>query len=268
MKLLNIDFAIQDKSTIAFGLTHIKGIGKTSVASLKRIAKFKDPQQMLLKSFLKKSKVKKNVMEALIKSGALDHLGMKRTDLLIRYKLLTGMTEREIGLLESHLEAADGNIIKAIRLTIRSTEKGKKMTAPRIKKTIDLIDQVMQLADANPISANIGYEKFYLGIPLTGNELQLYNNPRSELRCRDMHRLRDGSKGALAVIIEKVKIIKDKNKNEMCFMTVSDDTYMMETIVFSSTYKNYSWIIEEGKAVLILGKKDGESFIIRKIEHL
>ena len=269
LKLLNLDFAIQDEKTIAFGLVHIKGIGKTSVASLKRIAKFDNPNELLIRSFTKGSKVKKNVMEALIKSGAIDYLGTHRVDLLLRYKVLSTLTERELNLmLDNYFDAADKDVLGAIRLMMKSEEKGKKMTKPRIKKTADAICEISRGLEGNKKRACIGYEKFYLGIPLSGNEISLYNTPRSGLRCRDMHRLRDGTEGALAVIIEKVKVIKDKNKNHMCFMTVSDDTYIMETVVFSSTYKNYSWIIEEGKPVLIFGKKDGESFLVRKIDHL
>lgn len=269
LKLLNLDFAIQDRKTIAFGLVHIKGIGKTSVTSLKRIAKFDEPNLLLMKSMMKGSKVKKNVMEALIKSGALDYLGVHRVDLLVRYKLLSALTERELNLLdEGFFVRAGGDILKATKLLLASEEKGKKMTKPRKLKVTDLIVELMKDLDCNKKRACIGYEKFYLGIPLTGNELDLHNNPRAELKCRHIHKLRNGAEGALAVIIEKVKVIKDKNKNHMCFMTVSDDTYIMECVVFSSTYKNYSWIIEEGKAVLILGKKDNESFIVRKFEHL
>jgi DNA polymerase-3 subunit alpha len=269
LKLLNLNFAIQDKNTIAFGLVHIKGIGKTSVASLRRIAKFAKPDELLIKSFTKGSKVKKNVMEALIKSGALDYLGVNRVDLLVRYKILSGLTERELRILtENFFALADNKVVAAIKLMIKSDEKGKKMTKPRIAKVSELVAEVSRDLEGNKVRACIGYEKHYLGIPITGNELQLYNSPRAGLRCRDMHRLRDGTEGAIAVVIEKVKVIKDKNKNQMCFMTVSDDTYMMECVVFSSTYKNYSWIIGEGKAVLLLGKKDGDSFIVRKIEHL
>ena len=268
LKLLNLDFAIQDEKSIAFGLVHIKGIGQTSVTSLKRIAKFEEPNEMLLSSFIKGSKVKKNVMEALIKSGAIDYLGVNRVDLLVRYKILSALTEREITILKETFFPRSLDVIKAVRLMMKSDESGKKMTKPRISKMSEVLEDVAKDLDGNKKSLCIGYEKYYLGIPITGSELQLYNNPRSGLRCRDMHRLRDGTEGAIAVIIEKVMVIKDKNKRFMCFMTVSDDTYMMECVVFSSTYKNYSWIIEEGKAVLILGKKDGETFVVRKIEHL
>jgi DNA polymerase-3 subunit alpha len=207
-------------------------------------------------------------MEALIKSGALDYLGVNRVELLVRYKVLSGLTERERDLLKDLFEQSGSDVLKAVRLLMKSEEKGKKMTKPRIVKVGDLIKEVLQDLDGNKKFKAIGYEKHYLGIPLSGSELELHNTPRASFRCRDVHRLRDGTEGAIAVIIGNVKRIKDKRGNHMCFMTVHDDTYLMECVVFSSTYGNYSWIIEEGKAVLLTGKKDGESFIVRKLEHL
>jgi len=269
LKLLNNDFAVQDEKTIAFGLTHIRGIGKTSVASLKRISKFTESNELLLKSFVKGSKVKKNVMEALIKSGALDYLGVNRVELLVRYKILSGLTDRERDLVSSEFFARGGNdILKAVRLLIKSEEKGKKPNKPRKKKLAELIVEVMQDLDGNRKRKAIGYEKFYLGIPLSGSELELHNNPYTSFRCRDFHRLRNGTEGAIAVIIGQVKRIKDKRGKHMCFLMAHDDTYMMECVVFSSTYKHSSWIIEEGKPVLLTGKKDENNFIVRKIEHL
>ena len=269
LKYLNINFATEGDAAIVFGLTHIRGIGKTSVASLKRISKFTDGNELLLKSFTKGSKVKKNVMEALIKSGALDYLGVHRVDLLVRYKILSGLTDRERELLiGGFFERGEGDILKAVSLLRRSDEKGKKLTKPRKVKVAELVEEVKKDLDGSKKRKCIGYEKFYLGIPLTGSELELHNTPRASFRCRDMHRLRDGTEGAIAVIIGKVKVIKDKRGQYMCFLTVHDDTYLMDCVVFASTYKHSSWIIEEGKPVLLSGKKDGESFIVRKIEHL
>ena len=73
----------------------------------------------------------------------------------------------------------------------------------------------------------------------------------------------------MGVIIESIKAITDKKGNRMCFMSLSDNTYMIDSaVVFSRAYKNCSWIIEQGKPVLISGTKNDTSLFVNKIEHL
>lgn len=269
LKLLNTDFSILDSNTIAFGLAHIKGIGASSIRSLKRIAKFDEPDELLINSFTKGSKVKRNVMEALIKSGALDYLG-DRNDLLGRYRVLSKMTARERQILsEDFLDGSTG-IISGIKQFMESNKKGRKLTKPRKIKISNFLDEIAKDSGGNKKLRYIGYEKHYLNIPLSGTEVEIYNNPAVDIKCRDVHRLRPGAGGVLGVVIESVKYKKDKRGGEMCFMVVSDDTYILDCVVFSSTFKYYSWIIEEGKPVLIQGAKDKkrDSFIVRKISNL
>jgi len=267
LRLLNVHFAIQDETSIAFGLGHIKGVGQSSIRSIKRIAKINEPNEVLFTSFKKGKKVKKNVMEALIKSGALDYFNIDRINLLVRYKVLCGLTDREREAVEStFMIEAGGDILKAFKLL-----SGSKIPRGRGRKqkVVELIIESEKDLGGNKKLQSIGYEKFYLGIPLSGNEVELHNNPLVNLKCRSLHKLPSGTEGCLGVVIQKVKQFKDKRENWMCFLTVSDDTYMMDgVVVFSSTFKNYSWIIEEGKPVLLTGKKDKESFLVRKIEHL
>ena len=52
-------------------------------------------------------------------------------------------------------------------------------------------------------------------------------------------------------------------------MKISDNTYMLDSVVvFTGQYTKFGWIIEEGKAVLISGKKRDGSLLVDSIEHL
>lgn len=268
LKICNADFAVQDKNSIAFGLGHIKGVGKSSLSSIKKIAKMSSVNEIFEKSFKKGLKVKRNVMEALIKSGAMDYLGEDRLELIVKYKILCGLTDRERDSVFNQFikEAFEpGDMMSAFNLLANSkVPRG----ATRKQKVKDLIADFKKELRGNTKRISIGYEKFFLGIPLSGSVVELHNNPYINIKCRQLNKLADGVQGCLGVVIDKVKKIKDKNLNEMCFLTVSDDTYLVEAVVFSSVYKNFSWIIEEGKPVLLTGKKSKGSFLVRKIEHL
>lgn len=175
-----------------------------------------------------------------------------------------GLTDREREALET--EFMSKGMTKGFRLLLDSKiPRGRGRKA----KITDLIEESKKELGGNKKLKQIGYEKYFLGIPLSGSEVELYNNSQVDLKCRHLHKLASGTRGSLGVIILKVRQIKDKKGNWMCFLTVSDDTYMMDNVlVFSRAFKNYSWIIEEGKPVLLTGKKNGESFFVDKIEHL
>ena len=206
----------------------------------------------------------------LIKSGAIDYFGEDRLQLIVKYKILCGLTDRERNavfdeFLDKQALVQDTALFNAFN-ELKASKVSRGDT--RKQKVKDLIYEAKKDLRGNTKRTSIGYEKFYLGIPLSGSLVEIHNNPWVNIKCRTLNKLRDGTNGCLGVVIDKVKKIKDKNHNEMCFLTVSDDTYLVDAVVFSSVYKNYSWIIEEGKPVLLTGKKSKDSFLVRKIEHL
>ena len=265
LKNLNSDFDILDNKSIAFGLGHIKGVGASSLRSLKRISDSKDDIDFLRKAFAEETKVNKGVVVALIKSGALDYISSRRVRLLWWYKLFCELTERERNFMYEQLDIVGATLNKSLENLLESSVPNKARK-PKIKLVIDDITREL---GGTPKKMCIAWEKFYLGIPLSGSLVDLYYNPRVNIQLKNFGRLSDKTSGCIGVVIESIKKIKDKNHNEMCFLTVSDATYMTDSIVvFSSTYRNLGWIIEEGKPVLITGRKDRDSFLVRKIEHL
>lgn len=272
----NIDFAKVDDKTIAFGLGHIKGVGRGAVGQLKRVSKAKTANQFLKMCFDKTEQttstgktrksvsVKSNVAEALIKSGALDYFGRERITLLGEYKLLSVLTARERAFVFEQMDN-DLPVIKGYHELMASKIPNKR----RKPRLMELVDGINKSLAGNTKRMRIAFEKHYLGIPLSGSLVELYYNERVNIKLRDFPKLPDGTKGAIGVVIDKIKNHKDKNHNEMCFLTVSDETYFSNSIVvFASFYKKISWILEEGKPVLITGTKNRGSFLVKDITHL
>jgi DNA polymerase III alpha subunit len=142
-------------------------------------------------------------------------------------------------------------------------------SATRKPKILEAVAAIKaEFLGANPKKLAIAWEKFYMGVPLTGSLVELYSNPRVDTKLRNLLRLRPGTYN-LGVVIEGIKKFKDKKGNWMCFLTLSDETYMMNTaVMFSKAYNDNAWILEEGKPVFINGRKDKDSFFVNKIEHL
>lgn len=304
LALMNEDFAIQDEKTIAFGLAHIKGVGASSISSLKKVATVKTAREFLIASYPEKdkqakltkkqkealenienieqdsveadrlseafvkeskSKLNKTVCEALIKSAALDHLTTNRVKLLECYRILGALTERERSLFIKDFYKEGIKFDDALTSFLTS-KVPSKTRGPKIAEEVQTIRKDLK---GNPKKMAIAWEKFYLGVPLTGSLVELYYNPRVDTKLRNLLRLRSGHVGSVGVVIESAKKFKDKNGNWMAFLTVSDETYISESfVVFSKQFMDNGWIIEEGKPVLISGRKDKDSFIVNKIEHL
>lgn len=273
LKMMNKDFVITPDGAIAFGLSHIKGIGKGAVAAVKKIWKEGENSVDFLRhayklcACCKKTTHRSNVVEALIKSGATDCItGRKgRIRLLAEYKLLGILTARERRFVFEEMDKGASDIRQAY-LNLLSSKIPNKARKPRIQ------DQVRDMNDSlagNTKRMCIAYEKFLLGIPLSGSLVELYYNERVDTKCRDFHKLPEGTKTNLGVVIEGVRTIKDKNGNKMCFLSVSDETYMLDSVVvFASSYNKVAWIIEEGKPVFISGKKSRGGLIVYDINHL
>jgi len=263
LRLLNTDFRIKDNKTISFGLSYIKGVGQSSLKSLENLSGARSPTDLLKLAFSKGTKVRSNIVDGLIKSGSCDYLG-PRIPLLRAFRILGEMTERERSEIFLHL-GDDFNIDGAIA-HLMDSKVPNKARKPKLTECIETINKSL---GGNYKRMSIAFEKHYLGIPLSGSLVDLYSDEKVNIKCRDFPKLKEGTRGSIGVVIEKVRQIKDKNGNYMCFMSVSDDTYMLDSVVvFSSYYTKLSWIIEEGKPVLITGKKNQGSFLVQSIEHL
>lgn len=265
----NSNFEFTDEMDLVFGMSHIKGVGKKSLESIRQLKGINTSYGLLKKLFVDKCKIKKNVVQSLIKCGALS-IPMDRVRLLARYDFLNMLTDRE----RSYLFKSD--LVKDIAVEDMLAELIKNDVPRgnnRISKLIETWSNIKRDLGGNRKRMALAWEKYHLGMPLSGSEVELYNNWNVDTTCRDFLSLKHGDRVKVGVIIESIREIKDKNKNLMCFMQVSDATYMMDGVtVFSRQYNKLGWIIQEGKAVLIKGKKSdnhrGTGLLVDSIEHL
>jgi DNA polymerase-3 subunit alpha len=273
LELMNKDFVMTPDGAIAFGLGHIKGVGAGAITAIKKLWKpGETPNDFLRHAFklcscCKKASHRSNVIEALIKSGATDCITNRknRIKFLAEYKLLSILTARERKFIFDEIDKGAAGVKEAYQILMDS-KVPNKARKPRIYEQVNDMNDSL---GGNPKRMCIAYEKYLLGIPLSGSLVELYYNERVDIKCRDFHKLKEGAKGSLGVVIENVRTIKDKNGNRMCFLSISDETYMLDSVVvFASFYNKNAWIIEEGKPVFITGKKSRGGLIVNNINHL
>ena len=267
VRRLNKEFEFTDNDELIFGLSHIKNVGPSALPTLKHLVDIKDETALFIALFGGKTKVKKNVMEAIIKAGALDYCLPSRIDALRRFRMLNVLTARESGWLVNHPDVLSehhnswlSNLVKA---------KIPRPMEKRFNKIVISWNNVSKELDGNSSKLGLAYEKYHLGMAISGSEVDLYSNYRVDTSCKDFLRIRSGSRVTMGVLIEEIRKIRDKRNQEMCFLKISDSTYMLDSVVvFASVYKKCCWLLEPGKVLMIRGKKQDTSLLVDLIEHL
>ena len=267
LREMNGEFKFNELDEVIFGLAHIKGVGKSALKDIKQLKGVESEADLFKALFVDGKKVKKNIIEALIKSGAFSStISSERVRLLARFQFLIMLTAKERKALFEDNIVLDNNSIKGM---ISYLIDNKIPNVNRCGTIVSKWREILAGLGGNRKRMSLAWEKFHLGMALTGSEVDLYKNYRVDTTCKDFMSLRNKSRVAMGVIIEDVHTIKDKNKNPMCFMKISDATYILDGIVvFSRQYNKLAWIIEKGNAVLIKGRKDNASLLVDSIEHL
>lgn len=258
------DFSF-DGDSLRFGIIHVKGIGASALPSIKQLKGINSEAELFASIFGGKVKIKTDVVEALIKSGSIDNIVSDRIRTLARYRFLRALTDREVEfLLSSNLIDRPMNDWVTILLDSKIPNKNRKVKIEELRNAIS-----KELGVSNRKRLALAYEKYCLGLTVTGSEVDIYSSDKITTTCRDFLKMPNKTRATLGVLIEDVRTIKDKNGNWMCFLKLSDSTYFLDgAVVFASTYPKCAWIIEPGKVVLVSGRKDGVSFLVDKIEHI
>ena len=266
----NSQFSFTESNDLVFGLSHIKGVGVKSLKTIEQLKGITTSYDLFKKLFLdKKCKVKRNVVQALIKCAALA-IPIDRVKLLARYEFLLMLTDRERNYLFDKSLVKDNSVTEMLASII---ENGIPRGNNRINRLMETWADIKRDLGGNRKRMALAWEKYHLGMPLSGSEVELYNNWQVDTTCQSFLSLKHNDRVKVGVIIEEIREIKDKNENLMCFMKVSDATYMMDGVtVFCNQYAKLGWIIQEGKAVLIKGRKSdnskGTGLLVNSIEHL
>jgi DNA polymerase-3 subunit alpha len=295
--MMNVDFAFTEDSVLSFGISHIKGVGDSSIDSIKAIQNVKTDAELYREVFKPKPKkpkepeittevdsftdkngdevtvttvtkksngIKKNLIEALIRAGALDNITTDRIEMLKKFRFIESLTPREQKAILENIDALE--TMDAVYEAIKSSGIPKKDRLPKIDESFNTIARDL---GGNKRRMMLAFEKFHLGMALSGSETELYFNRKVDTTCRDFLKLRSDTYISLGVLIEDVRKIKDKNGNWMAFLQVSDSTYLLDgVVIFASAFMKIGWILEPGNVILLKGKKRDTSLLADFAEHL
>lgn len=241
-------FSVSD-GNIRFGMAAIKNVGRNFIIRLtqerKQQGKFWSFQDFCERMY--PYDLNKRALEGLIKSGAFDSMGYKRSQLLVIY-------ERA---LEFVSQAKRKNIEGQLDLFGMGNEEMQKTD-------VDLPD-----IPERPKNELLMMEKESTGLYLSGHPMDAYQELSEKMMADPIRRIEEDVMGDnpnpfygdqmqvnLAAVVSHVKTKTTKNGSMMAYVTAEDLSGSMEMIVFSGILQNCSSFLKEDQAIIAQGRID------------
>lgn len=254
-------FTVSNKN-IRFGLAAVKNVGINAIDSIITARKEKGSFKSLY-DFMNKvdlNLINKRTVESLIKCGAFDSLGAKRSQMLAVYeKLMDGVHEQKKRNVEGQLSLFD---------SIETADTMEQNIYPNIEEY--------------PQKVLLSMEKEMLGLYISGHPLLEYeeilknktsittadlikhNDDDAEKSIEDLSY--DGQRVVMGGIITGIKQKSTKSNSLMAFVQLEDLYGTIEVIIFPKTFEECAGLIKTDSIVLVKGRvnqrEDEETKII------
>ena len=243
------NFTMVGKDTIRFGLGAVKNVGQTAIESIIDSRK-KEGRFTALSDFCGRTNsrlVNKKVMESLIKCGAFDSLGLKRSQLM--------------AILSKSMDIAS------------SIQKEKSLGQMLLFDPSSTHSEDVPDIKEWPESQLLHFEKEMLGFYITGHPLAEHEDLLKEYSTAPSNALKDLNDGArvrFGGIINKIKnTITKRTGEKMAIMMMEDLEGSVEVLVFPMAYKNVSKYIRPNFPIFVNGrlnlKEDRPKIIVEDI---
>lgn len=229
-----MDFTVSGKS-IRFGLVAIKNIGESAIESV-IATRIEGGKYRSIFDFCKRvdlRKVNKRAIESLIKSGAFDTTGARRSQLLESLDkaiALGGAAQREKNQV-SIFEALEAN--------------GDDSTGETLPAIPEWEEHIL-----------LKNEKDTIGFYITGHPLAKFESKirrYSSSSTRDLSNKEDGNDVTVCGIITEVRTTLTKKGDRMAYVRLEDLEGSVELIIFPELYRSSSALLTEDRPVLTAG---------------
>jgi len=226
--------------SIRFGLVAVKNVGEGAIDSIitmrEKNGRFKSIYDFTEK--VDSRLVNRKVIESLIKCGAMDSLGLYRSQLS--------------AILDKALEVAGG--IQKDRMNGQLSFFDRFQGEENFKKTFQEMPNIPEW----PENQLLAYEKEMLGFYITKHPLARFEKlikTYSTCGASSLRTLKDGDEALLGGIISKVKFTTTRKTNEkMAILTLEDLSGVVEVLVFPSTFAKHGSLIKQDAMVFVKGR--------------
>ena len=255
---MNELFILKDNK-IYFGLTDIKGVGKSVFDKLVQISKNVDLTNANWLNYLclVLTNINSTAAKALIQCGALNFIPMTRNKMLFEYNIISSLTKKELENLNNNAQSFSS--LKQgleLLLTLPRVNKNRKKVLEDLIYSLtfppySLDDSPEWLADS---------EDCLLGCSITCSKLDMYDISMTNITCKEIKNTTMQENLILGGEIDNINITKTKTGKtpgqEMAFVTMIDSTGSVDSIIFfPETFKTYKNLLFMGNIIIVKGNK-------------
>jgi DNA polymerase-3 subunit alpha len=223
---------------IRFGLAAVKNVGHGAIELVLAVRDEGGPFTSLF-DFCERvdhRRVNRRVVESLIKAGAFDSTGAKRSQVM--------------SVLDEALEI--GHRVQKDRINGQYT----LFEAVSMDSHETIYPPLPEIAEWNE-SELLTYEKESLGFFITGHPLARYEEILNKFANANTQKLPDISEGRMVRIggiVRDYKLYHDRKGEVMAFVTLEDLSGFVEVTLFASLYSTISELIEKDAAIIVDGR--------------
>ena len=242
------DFTVVGEA-IRFGLAAIKNVGDSAIEAIlkarERLNKFSSLNDFCENVDLRT--VNKRVIENLIKCGAFDSMGEKRSNLM--------------SMLEDSLETA------------QRVQRDRDMGQISLFGTLEITpNNRTHKAEEWSEKDLLRYEKESLGFYITGHPLTPFKKElklSANVTTQSISEVKNGKNISIGGIVIRTRSQITKKGDRMAYITLEDLQGSVEVILFPDVYKEYTSFLETEDPILIKGsakvEDEGTKIIAKKI---
>lgn len=244
-----IIFTSTDKGEIRFGLSALKGVGKSVIGELMN----ERSTNGLFKSFydfckrMAGTKFNKKAYEAMIKSGAFDSTEFNRRTLMENYEKATAQATQEAK------SRSNGQLSL---FDLMSDEDVKQFSEPQFKEFPEYGEE-----------EKLKYEREVTNLFISGHPLNKYTKAISIAGAASIGdvlesieagdgRFKSGQFVSIASVLFDVEKRLSKKGNKMALFKMQDITSDIGAIAFATTVEESGFLLEDNNCVLVKGKID------------
>ncbi len=237
------DFGFTVKNgDVRFGLAAIKNVGEAAAREVirERVKQGRFHSLFEIVAGTDPRTVNKKVLESMIKAGAIDSLGWRRS--------------QSFHLIDTLIEYGHG--LQKMRQTPQSLLFGGSQLAPP-----DIPDEVKEMREWDE-SLFLSYEKDALGFYITGHPLAQFEKRLKKLTSHSINQLDEeqdfNSEIRVAGIISAIRFVKTRKDERMATFILEDLSGRIDVVAFPDSFKRFSEYLREGNLVWVKGRFMGE----------
>ena len=234
-------FSVNDDKQIRYGLAAIKGLGEGPISNL-LTARQDGPFQSLFDLCARTDprKVNRRALEALIKSGAMDELGVERWTLLAALDDAIRAAEQVASNTAAGMQDLFGEVIASGETT---EDPYQEHRGARAWSLIELLNA----------------EKESLGSFLSGHPIEACEREVRKFAPRRIRECQTNGQAVVAGLIMDIRTIKTQ-RGPMAVLTLDDGSGQMEATVYNDVFNEYRELLQKDQIVLLEGRLQVDDF--------